>query len=538
MISHLRLLFCFEKKNLNTLRVFRFSILVISSIYFFSAKNAFADCQMTKIPRQHFFLDPAQKTSGLVKTGSTDISQQKVITVENCGTSAKFIAMSLGVRNPYHHSDTADIFFRKDFKEDTCKIDFLPVTEYNFEDRKRALFSKLDLVRNCVSYDVRSADGRPLQIAQNQAECFVQKTGVFSARLTGDFCFAPVRPDTKILITLSFNQQCLSLDYFKNKNLISSDVDTTFQIFQSMNSDGSDTDTMIGSSRYFFSFLPTNPSIKKNTDVTEEEPQFPTDFNLNVWPAEITFRPDGDGSVINSQLFLNHQLRTNCLGTECNNLNDHMFPLATETELQILDKQKWQSLDTWQSMNDAHPFVPTQWQGLIRLANRNLPYGTELVGKKLRLVHTFTNPKIDYDLYVQSKVSLIDFSQFSVIGTAGRDMLSPLNSLRGILGLNPVPMLPQFGGGTLDTSIESFQKMLESQLTNHLFPTFYERQCGQASNSSCFSISQKKHIEKLVVEFTLSGLDADTQTFPVSNTRWTRDSDQSSSNQLPTLSCP
>jgi len=528
--------FLINKKNLNTVSVFRFSIYILIS--FSVVSDSWADCQMTKLPRQHFFLDPVKKISGLVKTGSTDISQQKVITVENCGTSAKFIAMSLGVRNPYYHSDTADIFFRKDFKEDSCKINSLPTAEYNFEDRKQALFSKLDLVRSCISYDVRSADGRPLQITQNQNECTVQKTGVFSARLSGDFCFVSVRPDTKVLITLSFNQQCLSLDYFKNKNLISADVDSVFQVFQSMNSDGSDTNTMVGSGRFFFSFLPTNPKIKKNIDVTEVEPQFPIDFSLNVWPAEITFRPDGEGSVLNSQLFINHQFRKNCSGIECNNLNDHMFPLATETELQVFEKQKWQSLDTWQSMNDANPFMPTQWQGLVRLANRSLPYGADLIGKKLRLIHTFTNPKIDYDLYVQSKVSMLDFSQFAVVGTAGRDMLSPLNSLRGILGLNPVPVLPQFGGGTLDTSIESFQKMLEAQLTNHLFPTFYERQCKNIDSSLCTSLSQKKYIEKLVVDFTLSDLDADTQTYPVTNVKWTRESDQSSSRQLPTLSCP
>lgn len=538
------------KKQKSLLKISRpinrlFSILFVLGLVLFAnlaqAQMNQGLCQMSKDYKFNFFSDFSENTLGMFSVNGDRLPPT---VIENCkGASGKFLGFGLGLRQPYLTSDTSDVSFDGSIRPEICKIKNEPTPLVTFADKKSHFEKQFKTLRACTSFEITQLDNKPINFTADQKYCTITKLPNGKLAAKGDFCYLRITPDLRVAMSIVMNQDCANEAFLAEQGLQPGDMEALLQAYVVEAEDSMVTENMIGSSKVRVTILPTDKFLPINQDLGPESARFPTTFSADVNMGDIKLRDDSTPrearSFIDLSVFADNRSGRKCVGTLCAGSGDYEVPLAAQAELLEVNGSKKTLVDSWYAGNAIDPFVKAQWQGLFRMGRYTIEGYQLKPGHRYELSLTFFNPYDDYLMLVKHyEQILIDLTLMN--GTAGKDAIQPISSLRGLMGLPELKSLPALGAGDINVELEKVRQFFNKLGANSAFPPYYDKACRD--NGSCVNLNKIGHYLKLKTQFNLGPVNEDDRSYTLTQVQVVKESPLLPSYQktvpaLPGLEC-
>lgn len=479
-------------------------------------------CQMSKDYKFNFFTDFAENNIGMFSVNGDRLPPT---VVENCkGASGKYLAFGLGLKQPYLTSDTSDVSFDGTIRPEICSIKNEPTPLMPFIDKQTHFAKQFQTLRACTSFEITQLDNRPINFTADQKFCKITKLPNGKLAAKGDFCYLRITPDLRVALSIVMNADCAKREFLEKEGLQPGDMEALLQAYVVESEDSMVTENMIGTTKVRVSILPTDKLMSINPDLGPESARFPTTFSADVNMGDIKLRDDSTEqearSFVDLSVFADNRSGRNCIGTLCAGSGDYEVPLAAQAELfEVVGNQRT-TVDSWYAGNAIDPFVKAQWQGLFRMGRYTIEGYQLKPGTRYEMVMTFFNPYDDYLMLVKHyEQILIDLTLLN--GTAGKDAIQPISSLRGLLGLPELKSLPVLGAGEINIELEKVRQFFNKLGSNSAFPPYYDKACKGAN---CVNLNKIGHFLKLKTQFNLGPINEDDRSYTLTNVTVSKES--------------
>lgn len=457
-------------------------------------------CAFSKDPKPALHLDPWARTGEKVKRfGSTENSDE--VLIQSCkNIDGKFIALSLGNKEPSLANDSASILFREDLGTDRCEISSTVADNQTLAAKRTALkISRLQTLRSCVALEVVSLNSRPL-ILGNHPSC--QWESVSANRYLARGATCTVRADRGIAISVRpvFESKCLDGAAFERGEVRAADLDTVLQAVVAETGDASLVGQTIGVTKRRILIAPS-PSRAKLDD--DETLRLPKTFGLTVKPVSaeiITERArDAATSFVSMSWFVQNSGEW---------FNAYQIPLAAEAELiEIGPNGRPRTVMNWLAYSTGQTLVPADWDGLFTVNRAQIPDFAFKHGRRyrirLRYLHPHDAPSlIKADMEQNSPVFEQTPSSFQT------QLFPKMNLAKKVPGFSSFPTLgkgPQESqaSGQLDNTEKEILRFFRSLGVDSTFPARYDRACV---GSACAPASQVTYIGESFFDFTADAI--------------------------------
>ncbi len=470
-----------------------------------TAVPAFA-CTMTKDARLNYFSAYETGVQRIFIEGN--IRAQRPSLVDRCQASAgRFLMLTLALRSTKINSDVRDKSHDGQLVDDGCRLRDAPLAaDPGFEARKSFFGEQFRTLRACTRVQVTELNGRPLVYPEDQKTCRVKRLGPDKIELEGDLCFLEILPYYNLAVATAQVEGCARRETLRAGGLHPKDIDASLDVYVAADASGLSTDLdQIGSTRVRYSLLPGSDLLSLSDDLGTEAPRWPSVYTTELHQGPISLRPLGEGRTqLNLGLIGANEMATRCQAGLCTSPADFFQTVAGEVEFaEILPSGKREFLDTWSYGNSIAP----RWRGVLR-GHTHILEGLDLrPGRRYEVSVDVIDPTEDYQIFLSGvQQMLIDLK--SVLGTAGLDVIAPLNVISDLVPLQAIAALPQLSGGDIETELQKAIERLYNFTPPQHWPPYYESVC-EASSGRCRVTGKDKSLLKLTTSFRVRGVGDD-----------------------------
>ncbi|MCX7979123.1 MAG: hypothetical protein N2578_08980, partial [Bdellovibrionaceae bacterium] len=479
------------------------SVMLVSLASLSYCSSAWA-CKMSRDPKYNYFTSYESGTRSMFYEAS--LRQHSPTVIERCGQSGgKKLLLALGVRAQSFQSDVSEISFDGKFSPERCELlNSLSKNSVDAEARTGALERQFRALRTCANIQVYDLDGRHISYRPNQARCKITSIGNGVLQLEGDFCFLDVNPRNRFAVLTNIKPECADAKFLKKHNIQPQDIEGTLNAFLTGDDSGFSTDVdPLGSSRVRLYIQPGRDLMPLTEAYSDSMARFPTEYAADINIGHLKIRGSDQNYMVDLSVEVDNRGAPRCSRSFCAAPNDFTIPVVGEVELvQMLPGGRSRFIDSWWHAGFAHP----QWQGLVRSFERNLNEITMSKGERYQLTVTFYDPFEDWQLFAKAAEQfLIDLR--GTQGTAGIDMIAPLQGLQSLMGLPLLEALPSLRSPDMTQEMERILYALRTLGQDRQWPSYYERACD-TEMSSCVRPGKVKFMVKVGVRFTVEGWNA------------------------------
>lgn len=457
-------------------------------------------CAFSKDPKPALHLDPWARSGEKVKRfGSIENSDE--VLIQSCkNIDGKFIALSLGNKEPSLANDSASILFREDLGADRCEITSGVVDNKSLAAKRHALkISRLRTLRACVALEVMSLNSRPL-VFGNHSSCHWESLSANRYLARGATC--TVRADRGIAISVKpvFESRCLEAAAFESGEVRAADLDTVLQAVVAETGDAGAVGQTIGVTKRRILIAPS-PALAKLDD--DETFRLPKTFGLTIKPvsAEIITERERDTatSFVSMSWFVQNSGEW---------FNAYQVPLAAEAELiEVGPSGRPRTVMNWLAYSTGQTLVPADWDGLFTVNRAQIPDFAFKHGRRYRIRLRYLHPHdapglIKADMEQSAPV-------FEQTPSSFQTQLFPKSTLiKKVPGFNGFPTLgkgPQESqtSGQLDNTEKEILRFFRSLGIDSVFPARYNRACV---GSTCASAGQVTYVGESFFDFTADAI--------------------------------
>jgi hypothetical protein len=455
-------------------------------------------CAFSNEPKPSLFVDAWSKDSDrkILRFGSTENSDETLI--QNCkNIDGKFIALSIGNREAGLASDTADILFREDLALNRC---FISQSESLFPQSLKTLRDELKIkrlrtLRACVSLEITSGTGQPLQIGQHPT-CKWKKINDSKYIGHGATCTVKIHRAMAISVRPVIHESCLDSKKWDSSDIQPADLDTLLQAVVSENETAEFVSQTIGIARRRIVFANSPTQSPPDHD---SEFRFANSLGIEALPvnAEIVTERAHDGvtSFISMSLLLKNMGEW---------FNSHVVPIAAEAELfESLGDGRSRTISTWLAYSTGQTLAPADWMGLFTINRVAIPDFAFKNGKRYRIRLKFLHPS-DVPGLIKSDMEQ-SAPQFEQTPSSFQTQLFPrFNMVKRTPSLGGFPTMGKSHGESVSneqmTAIErNILRFFRSLGVDAEFPRRYQRGCV---NGNCARVDRVTYIGEAYFDFT------------------------------------
>jgi hypothetical protein len=453
--------------------------------------SAFA-CEITSPKMMGIVLDPEKKSwQGY---NDVDWDQTGPITVNSCNfggpTSANFIMLGFGIDSPKIIATIVDTVFNNDFIDDTCRIENSPFVTAN-NDRKEWIKSQSDFMYACTSLVVSNLSDAKLEVSKTN-NCVIENQTKSSVELRGSTCFIKNNTGLDLVILPRINRNCLNPEILEKAKLARQTFYARLNFYLAADDSGNSLDLNPKRSIPFeWNVLPKDKKRMSAPTTELTEPLWPTDWNSDVYAADVSIQGIGTGSfAVSAPFVINNRCARVCADQNCHSPCDFPTAIAAEINLKVKHKNRptFEYLHTWYGGGVA----PSHWQGVLSDRFERIDY-TLKSGDQIEIESVFGRPEEDYAA-LRENLSISGASTSLDKDSLTSPMLSPIRPLDGFSDLPLVNPIPGIEGGeneNLDLTTDQFGLSMK----NMSWPPEYKSTC---SGNSCVSLKRKWHTKTKV----------------------------------------
>jgi len=456
-------------------------------------------CRMSREGKQNFFINPELQVSGIFSDAQRRPANPSL--VDRCQPNAgKFMMISTGIRVPSANSDTADISFDGTLLENACSIknslSFLG--PQSFSEKKANFDNRYHFLRKCTHIQVYDTEKSKIQFNPNQRACKITSLGEGILRLDGEYCFLKIHPSNRFAVQIVINDECKTDATLTSHEIYYQDIEGVINTYVVGDDSGLSTDIdPLGSNRFRIFIQPPSRLFPLSEAFDQETPRFVTTYapDLNLGPVKI--RGQNNIWFLSLGLEANNRNPKNCISKACNQISNFSVPVVGEVELFRKAKDRFNSIDNWWFAALLEP----NYQGILRNAERNIMDLGILENDEFKLTVTFVDPYEDFNLFVsQIQQFLIDLK--SVNGTAGIDVIQPINPLAQLIGLRYLDGLPNLRSPDMAEELGRVIDSLNRLGLHRQWPSYFSKVCN-SSLSTCVNAGRSRFYLRLSLEFQI-----------------------------------
>lgn len=500
-------------------------------------------CAMQTYPPMNFYINYQHQTTGMFGVQANEFPP---VTVEGCKSAAgQQLAFGLALRKPSLASDVSDVSFDGVLKPDLCEIKNTPVTMAPFEEKQKIFNEQFKLLRSCMKIEVSHLDQKQLEFNPKQKHCKIERISPSKLEAKGDFCFLPIKPDTRVSLSLIVDKNCAKAQYLKENNIQMSDIEAVLNAYVVPDDSGTYINNQIGSQKVRLAVLPDEKIMPVYKSVIDEGPRFPTEYAPDIYMGQIKFKDDSRGdesrTFVEMQVFVDNKSQRTCANGLCAGPSDYQMPLAAEVELFEIVNGKKKHVDVWYTGNIYDPFIKSQWQGIYSFGKKNIENYKMEKGKQYQIQLNFYNPYDDFILLTNTyEQLLVDLTLIN--GVAGIDTLRPIAEISPIKLMPTMSSLPSLGPTVdINKEFEKIRLFFKGLGTETQFPPIYDYICN-SDKSNCIKTNKKSYFLKLTAQFTVGEVNDEDLSFKLEDVKLKKQSPvlenfNKVSEGLPELSC-